>query len=72
MTIAEITAGHLGHIRPDGLVVVETHHKMVLDEVLAAHTNVEGIPVVELVTKLGQFVFGNSTIFRVFLLMKRS
>ena len=71
MTIAEITAGHLGHIRPDGLVVVETHHEMVLNEVLAAHTDVEGVPVVELVAKLGQFVFRNRAPFRVFLVMNR-
>ena len=69
MTIAEITAGHLGHIRPDGLVVVETHHKVVLNKVFTAYTDVEGVPVVEFVAKFSQLIFGNRTAFRVFLLV---
>ena len=70
MTITEVTARHLRHRRPDSLVVVKTHHQMVLDQVLTTHTDIEGVPVVELVTELCKLLLGDGATLRILLLHK--
>ena len=70
VAVAEVRARHLGHVGPDGLVVVEGHHQVVLDQILTAHTEVVGVPVVELVAHLVELLLLNTALLGVFSLQE--
>ena len=62
VSITEERARHLGTIRPNSLVDVQTHHQVVLDQVFSAHTQIEGIPILELMTQLLKLRLFDSTL----------
>lgn len=59
VTVAEIASRHLGEVVPDGGVVVETEGKVVLDEILSGDTEIEGVPVAELLSHDGELLLRN-------------
>ena len=62
VAIAEERTRHLGAIGPNRLVDVKTHHQMVLDQVFSTHTQIEGIPILELMTQLLKLRLFDSTL----------
>ena len=67
VSVAEERARHLRAVRPDRLVDVQRHHEVVLDQVFAAHADVERIPILELVAQLLQLGLLDSALCRVLL-----
>ena len=59
VTVAEIASRHLGEVVPDGGMVVETEGKVVLDEILSGDTEIEGVPVAELLSHDGELLLRN-------------